>query len=396
MSEPIALSMSHVYKKFRRGEYHDSLRDLIPALARRAMRAGGEALEGGEFWALRDVSFDIQRGEAVAVIGHNGAGKSTLLKHLTGLIRPTQGTITVNGRLSALIEVGAGFHHDLTGRENVFLNGVILGMSRAEIRRKFDEIVEFSGLKEFIDTPVKRYSSGMFAKLGFSVAAHMEPDILIVDEVLSVGDYAFQTKGVEKMRSIARSGATVVFVSHNMKAVRDLCPRSILLKHGTLVQDGSTSDVLRTYMEHAKANTSAESAPDVRLVGVQMRGAEGERLDFEAGETADLEIEMEAGPAPAQVDVQVTILNEYLWEAFMVSSRALGLGPIEIAAGSRHKMGIRLDLNLAPGTYHVCVALRKADLTKVYHRVEAATTFVVTSATEIWGICHLQPRVIAA
>ena len=191
MSSPVALRMEHVYKKFKRGERHDSLRDLIPALFRRAVSkvAMVPELKEQEFWALRDVYFDIAKGEAVGIIGHNGAGKSTMLKHLAGIMRPTRGESRSNGRLSALIEVGAGFHQDLTGRENVFLNGVILGMSRAEIARKFDEIVEFSGLADFIDTPVKRYSSGMFARLGFSVAAHLDPDILIIDEVLSVGDF---------------------------------------------------------------------------------------------------------------------------------------------------------------------------------------------------------------
>jgi ABC-type polysaccharide/polyol phosphate transport system ATPase subunit len=398
MTTPIVMGVSNVFKKFRRGEFHDSLRDLIPALARRALsRVGGvPALEGGEFWALRDVSFDVRRGEAVAVIGHNGAGKSTLLKHLTGLLKPTQGRIDVNGRLSALIEVGAGFHHDLTGRENVFLNGVILGMSRAEIRSKFDEIVDFSGLHEFIDTPVKRYSSGMFAKLGFSVAAHMEPDILIVDEVLSVGDYSFQTKGVEKMRSVVNGGATVVFVSHNMKAVRDLCPRSILLKNGTLVEDGPTSNVLRTYMEQARASTSAQEASEVRLVAARMRAVEGERLDFEAGEAADLELEIEGGTGASGVGILVSILNEYLWEAFIITSQWLGLGPLDIKPGERRTIRIRLNLHLAPGTFHVSVTLRRFDLSKVFHRVEAATTFVVTSSQEVGGIVHLHPRLLDA
>src|ERR1700730_4031283 len=204
----VALRMEHVYKKFRKGEMYNSLRDLLPALTGRMFQQR-ELRENDqrEFWALQDLSFEVMQGEAFGIIGHNGAGKSTALKMLSRVMKPTKGRMVVNGRLSALIEVGAGFHQDLTGRENIFLNGVILGMSRAEIRRKFDEIVEFSGLTEFIDTPVKRYSSGMHARLGFSVAAHLEPDILVIDEVLSVGDFAFQRKGLEKMRAIAKSGA---------------------------------------------------------------------------------------------------------------------------------------------------------------------------------------------
>ncbi len=188
----IAIRFDDVSKRFRKGERFDSLRDLVPHLLARLTGNGKRhwPRDDRDFWALRHINLEIRQGETVGVIGHNGAGKSTMLKHFARIMWPTEGRIEVNGRLSALIEVGAGFHPDLTGRENVFLNGVILGMSRAEIARKFDEIVEFAGLAEFIDTPIKRYSSGMFARLGFSVAAHLDPDILVIDEVLSVGDYA--------------------------------------------------------------------------------------------------------------------------------------------------------------------------------------------------------------
>ncbi len=185
--------MDGISKKFRKGELFDSLRDALPALAAKFLvRANGKAPTPREFWAVKDVSLAVARGEALWIIGHNGAGKSTVLKLLSGLLKPTKGTIEVNGSLSALIEVGAGFHPDLTGRENIYLNGAILGLSRTDVARKFDQIVEFSGIAEFLDTPVKRYSTGMYARLGFSVAAHVDPDILLVDEVLSVGDYLFQ------------------------------------------------------------------------------------------------------------------------------------------------------------------------------------------------------------
>lgn len=398
MVGPVALSMSHIYKKFRRGEYHDSLRDLLPALAKRFVgnsRSGAE-LRTEEFWALRDVSFEVRRGEAVAVIGHNGAGKSTMLKHLTGLIKPTRGTITVNGRLSALIEVGAGFHHDLTGRENIYLNGVILGMSRAEIRAKFDEIVEFSGLSEFIDTPVKRYSSGMFAKLGFSVAAHMEPDILIVDEVLSVGDFMFRAKGLDKMRAVARSGATVVFVSHDIKSVVDLCERSLMLKNGVLIEDGPTSEVMRTYMQQSREGVPDEAAPDVRVVSVVVRAPEGERLDYESGETTDIEVDVAGVGGAARVACVLQVFTEHLWEVFNTSSERLGRPSADIAPHERRTYRFRLDLNLAPGTYHVGVVLYRYDIAKVYHRVQPAATLVITSRFDSGGVVQLNPKLVEA
>ena len=247
------LNVQHVFKKFRRGELYDSLRELVPAIARRLLRREqGKDLDQREFWALRDVSFQVERGEAFGIIGGNGAGKSTILKLLTGIMRPTKGSIRVAGRISALIEVSAGFHQDLTGRENIYLNGAILGMTRDEIRKRFDEIVDFSGLEEFIDTPVKRYSSGMFARLGFSVAAHVDPDVLLVDEVLSVGDYLFQRKCLERMHAVIRSGATVVFVSHNLREVANLCQRSLLLERGQVQLVGPTEEVIRDYYKRGQ------------------------------------------------------------------------------------------------------------------------------------------------
>src|SRR5579863_7610788 len=222
----IALRMEHVYKKFRKGEVYNSLRDLIPALTGKMFRQQELSEDDKrEFWALQDLSFDVKSGECLGIIGRNGAGKSTALKILSRIMKPTRGNMIVNGRLSALIEVSAGFHQDLTGRENIFLNGTILGMKKREIESRLDQIIAFSQLEEFIDTPVKRYSSGMFARLGFSIASHVDPEVLIVDEVLSVGDFAFQLRCMERMRSILDRGTTVLFVSHNLKSVAELCDR---------------------------------------------------------------------------------------------------------------------------------------------------------------------------
>ena len=208
-----------------------------------------EAPPSDIIWALKDVSFEVKHGEAIGIIGRNGAGKSTLLKILSRITEPTHGRARVYGRVGSLLEVGTGFHPDLTGRENIYLNGTILGMKKREIDRKFDEIVEFSGVEKFIDTPVKRYSSGMRIRLGFSVAAHLEPEILIIDEVLAVGDAEFQRKCLGKMQDVAGAGRTVLFVSHNMVAVQSLCSRSLLLEQGGLIKDAPAAEVISAYLQ---------------------------------------------------------------------------------------------------------------------------------------------------
>ncbi len=202
----------------------------------------------GEFWALKNVNFDVEQGEVLGIVGRNGAGKSTLLKVLSKITEPTEGRIKLQGRISSLLEVGTGFHPELTGRENIFLNGSILGMQRTEITRKFDEIVAFSGVEKFLDTPVKRYSSGMYVRLAFAVAAHLEPEVLVIDEVLSVGDAEFQKKCLGKMSEIATGGRTIVFVSHNLGAVSNLCSRAIYLNHGQVVQTGRPPDIIEQYL----------------------------------------------------------------------------------------------------------------------------------------------------
>ena len=236
-------------------------------------------------WALRDVSFEIKQGEVIGVIGQNGAGKSTLLKILSQITYPTGGKVELNGRVSSLLEVGTGFHPELTGRENVYLNGTILGMSRGEIDRKFDEIVDFSGVSKFIDTPVKFYSSGMGVRLAFSVAAHLEPEILLIDEVLSVGDAAFQKKSIGKMEQVSQEGRTVLFVSHNMGAVRSLCTRGLLLEGGKLIVDDKVDHALNTYLSSKDVSTAgrlgwsvAEAPQDKELIlfGIEIKSEDGE------------------------------------------------------------------------------------------------------------------------
>lgn len=228
---------------------------------------------GDEFWALKDVSFEIKQGEVVGFIGRNGAGKSTLLKILSRIVEPTSGEITITGRVASLLEVGTGFHPELTGRENIYLNGAILGMSKVEIKKKFDEIAAFSEVEKFLDTPVKRYSSGMYVRLAFAVAAHLEPEILIVDEVLAVGDAAFQKKCLGKMDDVAKAGRTVLFVSHNMGVVQTLCNRGILLRQGTVIADGTAAAAVTTYLK-----TLEESSSQNLLERTERRGKGQVRL----------------------------------------------------------------------------------------------------------------------
>jgi ABC-type polysaccharide/polyol phosphate transport system ATPase subunit len=252
----------HVWKKFRRGELHDSLRDLVPSTVARLFgrRRRDDKLTRREFWALEDVSFVVRPGEALGIIGANGAGKSTVLKLLTRILRPTRGACGTRGRVGALIEIAAGFHQDLTGAENIFLQGSIMGMTRREIAARFDDIVEFSELAEFIDTPVKRYSSGMNARLGFAVAAHMNPDVLVVDEVLAVGDYRFQLKAFERIQEMIGRGMPVVIVSHQLEKIEALCTECLLLDRGRVVRRGAPDECISEYLTTAAGSPQAGSA----------------------------------------------------------------------------------------------------------------------------------------
>jgi lipopolysaccharide transport system ATP-binding protein len=244
----MSAQFEHVSKKYRLGAGTVSLREALPNAVRRLLRARiSDDREHNTLWALKDVSFSLKKGQALGIVGPNGAGKTTILRLLSRITQPTSGTITIDGRVSALIELGAGFHPDLTGRENLYLNAAILGLTRREMAAKFDSIVEFAGLNDFMDTPVKRYSSGMYVRLGFSVAAHVEPDILVVDEVLAVGDASFQRKCIERILNLCRQGTTAVFVSHNMNLVRSVCERGLFLLDGQVRARGSVLSAIRAY-----------------------------------------------------------------------------------------------------------------------------------------------------
>jgi lipopolysaccharide transport system ATP-binding protein len=262
-------------KRYRLGqrESYKTIREALSRIPGRDVTRKGHFREDREFWALKDISFSVGHGEVIGIIGHNGAGKSTLLKLLARVTAPTEGRAIIEGRVSALLEVGTGFQPELTGRENVFLNGSILGMRQSEIRSRFDEIVEFAEIERFLDTPIKRYSSGMQVRLAFAVAAFLEPDILIVDEVLAVGDVAFQRKCLGKLGAGAMTGRTVLFVSHNMSAIRTLCPRSILIDHGRIAFDGLTELAVERYLSSGAASAEEWDASSAERPNLEMRGA---------------------------------------------------------------------------------------------------------------------------
>jgi lipopolysaccharide transport system ATP-binding protein len=292
-SEPLVLRAEGISKRYRIGERepYKALRDVIgDGLSRAGRRRAGRA-EPDEIWALRDLSFEVHKGEVLGLIGANGAGKSTLLKVLSRITDPTEGRVLLSGRVGSLLEVGTGFHPELTGRENIYLNGTILGMRRSEIEARFDEIVEFSGMARFLDTPVKRYSSGMQVRLAFAVAAHLQPEILLVDEVLAVGDAEFQQKSLGKMKDVTREGRTVIFVSHNLAAVRSLCTRALVLEKGGLVFDGDTEDAVHRYLGDLHDRTAAS----VEGADLQLRLAESHVF----------------GPAPSYECTRIAVLDEH-------------------------------------------------------------------------------------
>jgi lipopolysaccharide transport system ATP-binding protein len=279
----VVIRVEELSKRYRLGELGG--KSFLSDLKRRFARKTAEEEEKDVFWALQDLSFDIRDGEVVAVIGHNGAGKSTLLKILSSITSPTSGAIKLRGRVASLLEVGTGFHPELTGRENVYLNGAILGMSQKEVAKKFDEIVEFAGVEQFIDTPLKRYSSGMRVRLAFAVAAYLDPEILVIDEVLAVGDASFQKKCLGKIGDIAGAGRTVLFVSHNAAAVEALCNRGIVLDHGKMRFDGKQTEALAFYANlYGGMSASLEErkdrggSGDIRLTRIELRDGQGQPL----------------------------------------------------------------------------------------------------------------------
>ncbi len=320
----------------------------------------------GEFiWALRDINCEIRQGEVVGIIGRNGAGKSTLLKILSRVTGPTYGIVKAKGRVASLLEVGTGFHQELTGRENIYLNGAILGMSRAEVRRRFDEIVSFAEIDQFLDTPVKRYSSGMYVRLAFAVAAHLEPEILVVDEVLAVGDSAFQKKCLGKMESVAGEGRTILFVSHNMAAIQALCPRAILLDAGNLVAEGEVDKVIAQYLQRGQETMQSISLADrkdrqgtgkMRFTGAALLDNNGQRVT-EAQSGEDLTIALgyvKTSTAADPAVLRLAFSGSYGQRLFMCLSRASHNGSLHLSPKGQIRCIIP-RLPLVQGRYSISI-----------------------------------------
>jgi len=389
MSEP-AVVFDGVWKKFRRGERHDSMRDALTALIKKPFaRAQGE-LSDQEFWVLRDVSFDVKPGEALGIIGPNGAGKSTTLKLLTRILKPTKGRCAVRGRVGALIEISAGFHPDLTGRENLYLQGAILGMSREEVARKMDAIIDFAGIPDFIDTPVKRYSSGMNARLGFAIAAHVDPDVLLIDEVLAVGDFAFQQKCFERLAEFRRSGAAIVFVSHSMQAIVSLCDRAVLLRPGRGPIVGPVGEVAAMY-----ASPDGQ-AVDPRIMVESVRLAErGTFASIKSAVSPGAALSLDASirvntPLP-RCRVGFEIIRQDGLVIFNGSPMVDGEPPIDLDRGQALHFKINFRANVLRGTYRI--VLHVTDTNKLWEpiAISGLASFVVHETTRVAGCAELEP-----
>lgn len=370
-----AIKIEHLSKKYiirhEQPAKYVALRDVIAAGARGVVQSIKHPFGGfdagdpqhEDFWALDDISLDIMPGERVGIVGRNGAGKSTLLKVLSRITEPTKGRLKLGGRVASLLEVGTGFHPELTGRENIFLNGAILGMSKAEIRRKFDAIVEFAEVEKFLDTPVKRYSSGMYVRLAFSVAAHLESDILIVDEVLAVGDAGFQRRCMGRMESVANEGRTILFVSHNMGAISELCTRAVLLDRGRKVADGSVAEIVSQYARMAFSGiqyvdqTASTIRRESTVVAVRvLSDANQESVIFDLSEAVTIEIEYRVRARLHGLQLAMTIARNMVdvFHTFDTDT----LGPVEWVEPGNYRSRHRIPpMFLKAGSYSVSMTL---------------------------------------
>jgi lipopolysaccharide transport system ATP-binding protein len=372
----VAISVENLSKSYTishehrgRSRYKTLREDLAEMPKRFWSRLGRNGQSSSEtFWALKDISFEIKQGEVVGIIGRNGAGKSTLLKILSRITEPTSGQAKIYGRVGSLLEVGTGFHPELTGRENIFLNGAILGMSRAEIRARFDEIVAFAEIEKFLDTPVKRYSSGMYVRLAFAVAAHLEPEILVIDEVLAVGDAVFQKKCLGKMGEVALSGRTVLFVSHNMQAIQRLCQRAVLLSHGGIAYQGETKEAVTLYLSKElpgavnvtslKERRDRSGNGEIRLTSFKIENSAGQTLEsVQSGEDVVFVFGYEClGTRVSNVDIGFSFDTEFRESLFGFYSSYVGKTFDSLPVVGSFRCHVQ-KLPIAPGRYWVAARI---------------------------------------
>lgn len=392
-----SISFTHITKRYRIGQWLPSLREALQT---------GNGQHGDSFHtAVDDVSFALEPGEALGVIGPNGAGKTTILKLLAGVTQPTEGAIAINGRFSALIELGAGFHPDLTGRENIFLNGTILGMQKGEIQRRYDQIVDFAGISAFLDTPVKRYSSGMYARLGFSIAAHVDPDVLLVDEVLAVGDYAFQQKCYAHMERLRREqGTALIFVSHNMEAVRRVCDRGLVMYRGKNIFQGSAGAAVIAYSDAVRqaARQTQATAPqegglaervmtfDAEIGQVTLYNQANEPITvIHSGERVRVAVDICFHKDVQQPIFSFTIRTIDGRIVYDTTTRWRQMATPNFRAGERCQVAYDLEVPLLEGEFELGVDVIANDFSHYYDRLERAMSFWVQGGAGAQGLVDL-------
>jgi ABC-type polysaccharide/polyol phosphate transport system ATPase subunit len=395
-----SIEVNSVSKKYRIGKGLTSLRGLFDLRQ--------DDSPSNYHWAVQGVSFMLRPGESLGIIGPNGAGKTTLLKLLTQVTRPTMGSIHLNGRFSALIELGAGFHPDLTGRENVFLNGSILGMTRSEIRDRFEKIVDFAGIGDYLDTPVKRYSSGMYARLGFSIAAHVDPEILLVDEVLAVGDYAFRQKCYTRMDELRGGGTSLILVSHDMEAVRRVCDKGLVMYRGENIFQGTASEAIVAYSDAVRnaARESKKGTPkeeglsqrvmtfDAEIEGVQLLDALGNSVTvINSGSSATVSVDFYFHKDVCQPIFSMTVRSPDGGLVYDVTTRWLDIQTQDFLAGDRCRVEFVLHTPLLDGEYFLGVDVIETNLSYYYDRLERALSFWVQGNTAAKGLVDMAAKV---
>ena len=394
----LPIQFERVWKRYQLGSQHDSLRDAIPALWKRFTKRNGRPYTAEEFWALQDVTFHVKKGETLGLVGPNGAGKSTVLKLLSRITSPTKGRAAVKGRLAALIELGGGFHPDLSGAENIYLQGTMLGMRHRDIGTLYDSIVAFSELESFLHMPVKRYSSGMVVRLGFAIAAHVHPEILLIDEVLAVGDMAFQQKCFRRIDELRGLGTTMIFISHNLDAVQKLCDRVVLLGHGQMVGEGEPAemvrryrnDVLNTTLRGHRGRQLTPGAGPLRICDIILRDADHASVEsVETGQAIRVDVSFEADRPIRHPSFRISLerLDGILCHA--VSSRGHGAFPARLEGAGV----VSLDysaVNLLPNLYQVTVEVFEEDGLVPLAAVRQQRFFQVVSDHHEHGMVHLE------